>query len=164
MDINVKIQDNIKQQFLFALRSDKIRAQMRQLEADQQAAVGAMSVLSELYKEENGVELQHSINTDPEWKKITDACRAEAEKVIASEALQVASGAQGAEKSQHTVANGSQTKQVDTNRLAVKKVNTPNANEVRPLPALRTKTPIKLSVDSNSPAGPGEEIHENDTD
>ena len=77
MDIKRKIFEAIKTQLRINNELQKIQANFDRKREELQAAIGGMTILSELYQEETGLDLQQEINTNPEFKTFIDSIRDE---------------------------------------------------------------------------------------
>lgn len=67
--LDSKIKRNLTEQLTISRKIEEARNKLNELEHQRAMNIGALRVLSELYEEANGKNLQNVINTDPEWKK-----------------------------------------------------------------------------------------------
>jgi hypothetical protein len=84
MDIRTKIIRNITDQLLIAMQADELRTKLEEKGRDMTATIGRMSILSEMFEEETGKNLQAALNTDPQWKGVIDDAQKKAQALFAA--------------------------------------------------------------------------------
>lgn len=82
MKLKEKIYKNLVAQIVNAMKTKDLRRKLTQVEQENTAAIGAMTVLTELYKDETGRDLQNDINTDPEWSGLVERAEKDAETIF----------------------------------------------------------------------------------
>jgi len=82
MELQQKIYENLRGQMIVGIKADKLHAQMKELDGERERFVGGIAVLSDLYKDETGNDLQKVINTDPEWGKLVEQAQNEAQQIV----------------------------------------------------------------------------------
>lgn len=181
MDLNQKIYENIRDQMLIALKTDKLTAQLRELNNERERAIGGMEILGQFYKDSTGKELQSDINAAPEWASLVKEAQAEAEQIAAG---MVPASAEN--KSKPSAVSQPETPQPEVKGPETPKLRrvagnrtvevaqpapeigppddhddymqpAPQPTETQPTPQLsvtRGRNPVKIVIDDNPP-GPG---------
>ena len=85
MELTQKIYENLRSRMVATIKADRIQVQARELDSERERLAGAIGVLSELYEEETGNDLQKDINTVPEWKGLMEKAQAEAQTMAVSD-------------------------------------------------------------------------------
>ena len=73
--LNIRIQNAIRNQLEVIKKMNDLREQQRAAEVAYSNTVGKLTVLSELYEEDNGRSLEHDLDKDESWKQIVSKIR-----------------------------------------------------------------------------------------
>lgn len=76
----LKIASRIKEQVGLLQKMEALQKEIRDLEKALAQNIGALSAFSELYNETTGSDLQHELNTDPDWKGLIESARSSSEQ------------------------------------------------------------------------------------
>lgn len=71
------IYSNIVEQLRIVEKLRSLRSELEKAEAENQRIIGGINVLSALYRQETGRELQNDVNTSDEWKGIIERAMAQ---------------------------------------------------------------------------------------
>ncbi len=134
--LNVRIQNAISNQMEVVSRINRLKEDIKTAEMAYSSTIGRLSVLSELYQEETGRNLEEDLQQDPEWKQrikeISDRIRSSSDE----------------DPSVNQVSNQPVPQQPSTGTVEDK----PETDVVR------RRAPAKVTVDDNPPGpGPDEE-------
>lgn len=80
MELTQKILDNLREQYQLAAHEERAREQLSQIIARKQTLAGGLAVLADLFEEEHGTALQHTIDSDPEWQEAIRELRENTQK------------------------------------------------------------------------------------
>lgn len=89
MKLRDRIYKNLVTQLLNAIKVNDLRRKLNQLEQENAATIGAMSLLSEFYKEETGNDLQQDLNSSPAWAGIMSKAEKEAQRIYSSDSTEI---------------------------------------------------------------------------
>ena len=67
--LDIRIQNAIENQLTVVKKISKLKEELQANEYAYSNTIGKLSVLSDLYKEETGRNLQHDLDNDPSWKE-----------------------------------------------------------------------------------------------
>ena len=73
--LNIRIQNAIRNQLEVMKKMNELREQQRAAEVAYSNTVGKLTILSELYEEDNGRSLEHDLDKDESWKQIVSKIR-----------------------------------------------------------------------------------------
>lgn len=125
--LNIRIQNAIRNQLEVLKKMNNLREEQRAAEVAYSNTVGKLSVLSEIYEEENGRSLEHDLENDDTWKQQVSQLRE-----------QLAQGGNSAPAQQQTTVSEQEQSKPKTPRQSVS----------------RSRQPAKITIDDNPP-GPG---------
>lgn len=165
MNLQDKIYQNIVDQFKNIARAERVRNLMAELDRSSSTSIGRMSILSEIYQEQTGRDLQKDLNEDPAWKEKIQKAKAEAESAVASENI----------PGFNTQSNPAPVRQIERHeqqqptmrKIAGNKkpVEINDAEDSEPTPPLQPRTnigdrqnPIKISIDDEPAQPPSDAI------
>lgn len=86
-DLKQKIYENIVEQLTLKLKSERLQQELQANERRGNTIIGRMSVLAELYEEQNGRSLDHDLNKNEEWSDLIKQAQMQAEKIVAEQAI-----------------------------------------------------------------------------
>lgn len=141
MKFKDRIYRNLVAQLLNAIKANELRRKITQIEQENAASIGAMNLLSELYKEDTGRDLQQDINSNPEWAGVMEAAEKEAQRLYGSDTTQTPTTNDAVNKPAPTPidAEAPKLKRVADN----KKIGQPTQEKS----AERTREPVKIVID-----------------
>lgn len=82
MNLRDKIVKNIIDQMTIAMQADKLRSKIDDKSRELNTVIGRMTILAELFEEQQGKKLQEVMNSDPAWTKILEEAQATAKKIV----------------------------------------------------------------------------------
>lgn len=135
-------------------------------------------MLSEMWQEETGTDLQKCVNTEPSWKRLVDEAQAEAKRIVAGEGI---TAPQVAAATAPPVGSPSGKRQTTNRQVApvlkpaklVEKDNSVVVEDKGAAEAMPTlnrttttdrKEPIKITIDDAPQGPPPEGTKDNDDD
>lgn len=148
MNLQERIYVNIVNQLRVARKIQDLRNQLDAAQSEHTMTIGAMNVLSELYKDATGNDLQDEINKNPKWKALVERAREEANGNITP--AQVVEAEEAPARELPNLRRVTANKTVPQAEKPVEKVV---PAQQAPL-VERTRNPVNVVIDDSPPQAP----------